>query len=67
MIDVQNVVKVSDIELVQCPICHTLPPDNVAEAINHYLKHGYKLLHVGQETSRDGNSLWQSSVAFLGK
>ena len=37
--------------------------------VNHYLQeHGYKLLHVGQETSNDmdGNP-WQETVAILGK
>lgn len=36
--------------------------------VNHYLEHGYTLLHVGQETSTDdeGNP-WHSTVAVLGK
>ena len=39
------------------------------ESINHYISaHGYKLLHVGQQTSRDsmGNP-WQLTVALLCK
>jgi len=36
--------------------------------INHYLEHGYELLHVGQQTSRDGDgNLWQRTVVVLGK
>ena len=26
---------------------------SLGKRIDHYLKHGYKLLHVGQETNRD--------------
>jgi hypothetical protein len=39
------------------------------ESVNHYLKeHGYKLLHVGQETSSDGEgNLWQKTAAVIGK
>jgi hypothetical protein len=43
--------------------------DNFAESINHYINdHGYKILHVGQESSWDSEgSPWQSTVAVLGK
>jgi hypothetical protein len=44
------------------------PPD-VAERVTHYIKnHGYKLLHVGQETIDDMNgNPWQTTVIIVGK
>jgi hypothetical protein len=71
--NVKNVVQLSSASRQQCPICQSIPklssndPD-VGEQINHYLGHGYKLLHVGQETIDDsnGNPL-QTTVAVLGK
>lgn len=40
----------------------------VATSINHYIEaHGYKLLHVGSQTSRDDEGKpWHSTVAILG-
>ena len=35
--------------------------------INHYLDHGYFLIHVGQETDTTGDELVHYTVAFLGK
>ena len=44
------------------------PESEVAEQINHYLNHGYKLLHIGQETSEGiGGKIWQNTIAILGK
>lgn len=43
---------------------------DLAESINHYInEHGYRLLHVGTETNRDGDEkeLWYSTIAILGK
>jgi hypothetical protein len=38
------------------------------ENVNHYLGHGYKLLHVGQETGRDDRDQpFQITAAVLGK
>jgi hypothetical protein len=73
---VQHVVHISTNISASCEHCSKsvggYPGDgehSLAESINHYIeKHGYKLLHVGTETSRDldGNS-WHSTVAVLGK
>jgi hypothetical protein len=55
-----------------CEHCdeHIGPPDNdIAHDINHYLsKHGYKLLHVGQEWAEDeeGKST-HVTVAIVGR
>ena len=42
-------------------------PD-MGEKINHHLKRGFRLLHVGQGTARGSNDEpWQRTVAVLGK
>lgn len=67
---VNHVVHISNDEGKSCEHCDfRVGTDNFAESINHYISaHGYKLLHVGQQTSRDsmGNP-WQLTVALLGK
>ena len=53
-----------------CEHCTTqVGGDRFAESVNHYIEnHGYKLLHVGTETTHDMNgSPWQVSVAVVGK
>jgi hypothetical protein len=42
--------------------------ERLTRSVNHYIEHhGYHLLHVGQETSRDDEGKpWQSTVAVLG-
>jgi hypothetical protein len=40
---------------------------DIGKEIQHYLEHGYKLLHVGQETSYDDDGKpWHSTVAVVG-
>ena len=66
---VNHVVHISNDESKSCEHCDFRAGSDLAESINHYIDaHGYKLLHVGQETSRDnmGNP-WQIKVAVLGK
>ena len=43
--------------------------DDIQRRTNELLADGYKLLHVGTETSRDrdGNPSWHSTVAVLGR
>jgi hypothetical protein len=68
--EVQHVVYVSTNIGTGCEHCQTtLGLERFAESINHYIEqHGYKLLHVGTETSHDDDgSPWHSSVALLGK
>jgi hypothetical protein len=41
--------------------------DNVGNAINHYLQHGYVLLHVGTQTTNDlDRKPRHSTVAIMG-
>ncbi len=53
-----------------CEHCHFNigGPGNLQESVNHYLhEHGYKLIHVGQETTGDESSPWHTTVAVVGK
>lgn len=40
-------------------------PDYFDKALQHYLGHGFKLKHVGQETDRVDEGLWHLTVAIL--
>ena len=41
---------------------------SMEEKINHVLSHGYKILHIGQETTESSRGdLWQNTVAILSK
>lgn len=41
---------------------------DIGKQIQHYLEHGYELLHVGTETSHDDDGKpWHSTVAVIGK
>ena len=68
--DYMSVAKVSSDIMARCPDCVTQLDGtrDFAAAVNHLLAHGYALLHVGQETTRDtlGNP-WQTTIAVLGK
>ena len=69
---VTHVVRLSSSIGKHCQLCTAAigyDDKGLANEINHYItEHGYRLLYLGQETSRDdkGNP-WQSTVAFLGK
>jgi len=67
---VQHTVYISTSMGVGCEHCRTqIAADRFAESTNHYIEqHGYKVLHVGAETSRDMDGKpWHSTVAVLGK
>lgn len=68
---VTQVIQLSSNIQKPCPHCNEMKigdDQDVGDKISHYLKHGYKLLHVGQETSQDnGGNPWQSTVAVVGK
>lgn len=68
--DVKHVIHISTSTNNNCKLCNTkMGADSFIDCINHYIKeHGYKILHVGPETSRDTEGhIWNSSVAILGK
>jgi hypothetical protein len=67
---VNHVVYISTDESKGCDHCDfRVGFENFAESINHYIDaHGYKLLHVGQESSRDINgNPFHLTVAVVGK
>jgi len=66
--EVNHVVHISTNIGTGCEHCsESIGTDRFAESINHYInEHGYKLLHVGQETSEGSAGLWHHSVAVLG-
>jgi len=67
---IKHVVRIATNEGTGCKHCDMFCGlENFEESINHYINdHGYRLLHVGQETSWDlEQKQWQSTVAVLGK
>ena len=54
-----------------CPECggaETHMDASMEQKINHVLSHGYKIQHIGQETTDSSSGdLWQVTVAILGK
>lgn len=66
---VQKVAQVYSGTGEACSECRS-PLDATVDfggAVNHYLDHSYKLLHVGQQTTRADEGLWQETVAILGR
>jgi hypothetical protein len=69
--DYTKIVEVRSDSIKSCPECPLGPRPSlgngdkgIEELVNHLLgSHGYKLIHVGQDTSKDG----QCTVAILGK
>jgi hypothetical protein len=71
-IGVGHVVHLSTNQSRQCDHCERRIRDggeNFSENVNHYIiEHGYKLLHVGGETSSDSEAKpWHSTIAVLGR
>jgi len=66
---IKHIVYISNDEGKSCEHCSFRLGSDLAASINHYINdHGYKILHTGQESSRDDNgNPWQITVALLGK
>ena len=67
---ISHVVQISTNIEKGCEHCQYFEKsDEFATSINHYIeKHGYRLLHIGTETTRDyEEKLCYISVALLGK
>ncbi len=63
-------VRLSSCVSESCPECSTLlDSEELAQNIDHLVNvHGFKLKHVGQETTRDdAGENWQMTVAMLTK
>ena len=68
--NVKEVIEVSSSFWKCCKYCSALKlsEDSLEEQVNHYLRHGLKLLHVGTQSSRtETGEIWHSTVAVLGK
>ncbi len=65
-LDVKDTIEVRN-DVIAGGFSISDPPDT-STRINHYLKKGYKLLHIGQETvdGQDGEPR-QCTVAILGQ
>jgi hypothetical protein len=66
---VKRVVQIVSGDIQQCVHCDFIQglDMDIDEVINHYFKHDYKLLHVGQQTTHDiDGNLWQKTIAILG-
>jgi hypothetical protein len=68
MQDVKRTVALSSRRKHACDHCELVLDDNVSASINHFIEvHGYRLLNVGTETSRDPDgNVHHSTVAVLG-
>lgn len=73
MFDISKVKEVvhlsTDVGLTTCRECGELNGKADFDVrVNHYIGHGYRVLHIGQETCRDGKGApWHSTVAVMGK
>ena len=68
MQDVKRTVKLSSDATHTCDHCSEMLGEGVTGSINHFIEvHGYRLLNVGTETTRDRDgNLRHSTVAILG-
>ncbi len=67
---IKHVVYISTDIGTGCEHCRaSIGLERYAESINHYIEqHGYRLLHVGQETGHDSDGKpWHKTVAVVGK
>ncbi len=65
-----HVVHISTNVTTGCEHCrHRIGGNEFAQSVNHYInEHGYRLLHVGSESSDDDEGrLWNFTVAVLGQ
>ena len=66
---IETTITVSSSAYAVCKECNSGPGSSstFGERVDHYLKHGYKLLYFGQETRRDGDGEpLDTLVAVLG-
>lgn len=66
---ITNTVQVLSDEVKMCEHCsESVGGEDVAKSINHYINdHGYKLIHVGQQTGVGQDGSFQMTTALLGK
>ena len=68
MQDVKRTIALASHAKHGCDHCDEELGDSVSASINHFIEvHGYRLLNVGTETSRDSDgNVRHSTVAILG-
>jgi tRNA U54 and U55 pseudouridine synthase Pus10 len=69
-VGIKKVVQISSGTLEACMVCADSlnATEDFSGAVNHYLDtHGYRLLHIGQQTSRVDEGLRSDTVAILGQ
>ena len=67
--DVQHTVELNSDTSTGCQHCSQWIEGRVSAGINHYIaEHGYRLLHVGAQTTpgHDDGKAWHVTVAILG-
>ena len=66
--DIRHVVHIATNVSTGCEHCvHSIGGERFAESVHHYVEaHGYRLLHIGQETENGPEGAWHSTVAVLG-
>jgi hypothetical protein len=68
--NIGRVVHISTSTVARCHFCEKVigGSDNFESSTEHYMtQHGFRILHIGTETSRTPNGeLWHSTVAVLG-
>ena len=65
---IKEILQIMPENVQRCPLCNEMPED-FAGTVNHYLaKHGYKLLHVGTQSSlHENGDVVHDVTAVLGK
>jgi len=65
---IKEVMQITPDDVTRCEPCDYLP-ENFADTINHYLSyHGYRLLHIGSQSSPYGKgNVVSDIIALLGK
>jgi hypothetical protein len=67
---IRHVVRVTTDSSASCEHCQEqMSMDRFPKLVNHYIeRHGYRLLHVGTETTDDSKANpWHTTIAILGK
>jgi hypothetical protein len=66
---IQQVIEIQSNKTIKCPRCQNKEvPGGFDTRINHFIEHGYKILHIGpgtQQASTDG-SPWHFTTCIVG-
>jgi hypothetical protein len=64
-----DVVSFTETDAKACEVCGVAFHGwyDLGKKIQHYIDHGYRLLHVGTDTSEHEQGLWHTTIAVVGK